>query len=198
VETLLEMGEQVAVVERDSQSRFVEDLRGRTAVVIGDARREHTLEAADIRRAKAVAVLTEDDLLNLEIGLQAQQMHPDIRLVLRTFDRELAEKFKKALGIPHILSGSAVAAPVFVQALRHPEAIAAFDWQGRRLVVSRCPADRVQPGEAVILRRPATGGPYTVPTGPPLPDDRVVTVRLADRMPRPATGLPPSPPGDCS
>jgi Trk K+ transport system NAD-binding subunit len=179
VEALLEMGEQVAVVERDPQSRFVEDLRGRTAVVIGDARREHTLEAADMGRAKAVAVLTEDDLLNLEVGLQAQQMHPDIRLVLRTFDKELAEKFKKALGIPHILSGSAVAAPVFVQTLRHPEAITAFDWQGRRLVVSRGRADRLQPGEVAVLRRPASGGAYTVSVGVPAPDDAVVTVRLA-------------------
>lgn len=181
-EALLEMGERVTVIERDAQGRFVEELRGRAAVVIGDARRERTLEVAEIRRAKAVAVLTEDDLLNLEIGLQAQEMHPDVRLVLRAFDRELAVKFQKALGIPHVLSGSAAAAPVFVQALHHPEAITAFDWEGRRLVASQGRADRMRPDEVAILRRPAAGGPYAVPTGPVAPDDQVVTVRMVGSL----------------
>src|SRR6185295_18862931 len=53
--------------------------------LVGDARDPEVLREAGVERAYAVAALTSDDLLNLQIGLAARHARHDIHVVLRVF-----------------------------------------------------------------------------------------------------------------
>jgi hypothetical protein len=51
-----------------------------------------------------------DDLVNLEVGLNARAIHPRIRVILRIFDRDTADELRQRINIHYALSTSAIAA----------------------------------------------------------------------------------------
>ncbi len=55
-------------------------------VVIGDAFREQTLRAASLDTCLALVSLTSQDIVNLEIALNARALRDDLRIVLRLTD----------------------------------------------------------------------------------------------------------------
>jgi Trk K+ transport system NAD-binding subunit len=84
--------------------------------VIGDARDPSVLREAGIDAAYAVAALTADDGLNLQIGLAARRYRPDIHLVLRVFSDALAHKLEDMFGIHTTYSTSGLASPTLAAA----------------------------------------------------------------------------------
>jgi Trk K+ transport system NAD-binding subunit len=88
--------------------------------VIGDTLFEDTLARAKIARARAFIAATSNDLVNIEAALNARALRPDIHVVLRVFDRDLAVQARRSLDIPASFSTSELSAPVFVStALGH-------------------------------------------------------------------------------
>ncbi len=65
--------------------------------------------ALGLDTAYAVAALTADDGLNLQVGLAARRARPDIHLVLRVFSDALAEKLEDLFGIHTAYSTSGLA-----------------------------------------------------------------------------------------
>lgn len=111
---LRKLGREVAVIERNADGRFLEKLRSMgIPLIIADARRSETLYKANIERAAAIIPCTEDELTNLDIALDARDIKPEIKVVLRMFDPDLARRVEKGFGIHTALSTSAIAAPVF-------------------------------------------------------------------------------------
>lgn len=111
---LRRLGEAVVIIERDSASQFLEEARrDGTPIFIGDARREAMLHDANLRSAQSIIIATDDDLANLEIALDARRIAPRIRVVLRMFDQNMAEKIRHGFGIPAVMSQSAISAPMF-------------------------------------------------------------------------------------
>ncbi|MDW8147990.1 MAG: NAD-binding protein [Roseiflexaceae bacterium] len=105
-------GYDTVVVERDWNSEFVPRvLNLGIPVVLGDAREAMTLQQAGVKQARAVVAAINDDLLNVEIALNARGVRPDIRVVLRVFNEELDRNLEKALGRNSAFSASAIAAP---------------------------------------------------------------------------------------
>ena len=86
-------------------------------LIAGDSRREETLRAANIYTAQALVSVTSSDSVNLETALYARALRDDIRIVLRLFDDDLAERVEKAIG--HTISRSVpyLAAPTFALAM---------------------------------------------------------------------------------
>jgi Trk K+ transport system NAD-binding subunit len=84
--------------------------------VIGDARDPEVLRAAGIERAYSVAALTSDDLLNLQIGLAARQIRPDVHVVERAFSDALASKMADMFGIRTAYSTSGLASATLAAA----------------------------------------------------------------------------------
>jgi Trk K+ transport system NAD-binding subunit len=112
---LLERGEQVVVIERNTNDRFNPEVRTLGVPVIqADSRLRESLLAANINKARCIAVMTSDDLANLETALVALNLRPTIRVVLRLFDRNLADKVERNFNIHMALSASALAAPAFI------------------------------------------------------------------------------------
>jgi len=111
---LRRLGEQVVVLESNPSTQFLEDVRrDGSPLLIGDARRESLLEQANVRRAKSIIVATDDDIANLEVALDARQINPQIHVILRLFDQNMADKIREGFGIQFAMSTSAISAPGF-------------------------------------------------------------------------------------
>jgi Trk K+ transport system NAD-binding subunit len=89
-------------------------------IVLGDATLTRTLDAVNLSEAAAVAILTSDDLTNIETGLAIRDhlgdRWVDVPVVLRVFDRQLGHRLESSFGFRHVWSTSAIAAPWFVGA----------------------------------------------------------------------------------
>jgi Trk K+ transport system NAD-binding subunit len=115
----------VAVIEQDDESPFLPVAAELDVpVIFGDATMEQTLESAGIDRARAVAVLTQDDMINIETGIVLGEMvgpsvlpaRPDVPLVLRIYDRELGFAVAQRFGFDNVRSTVELAAPWFIGA----------------------------------------------------------------------------------
>jgi Trk K+ transport system NAD-binding subunit len=126
VQNLLRNNIECVVIEA-KETLFVEEIRALgVPVIISDARRREVLEQANLSKAKAIIVATNDDLANLEIAIDARTERPDIRVVMRMFDENLARKISKSFNIQCVFSTSAIAAPVFAAAVTEHNVINSF------------------------------------------------------------------------
>ncbi len=121
LEGLRAQGADVVVIERDDDNVYINQARSLgTPVVIGDAKLGLTLEAANLTTASAVAIVTSNDLTNLETGLAVRdhlgQRWFDVPVILRVFDRALGHRLEESFEFRHVWSTSAIAAPWFVGA----------------------------------------------------------------------------------
>lgn len=74
------------------------------------------LRAANIESARAVAVVNQDDVGNIHVGMRARDLNRDVRLVLHFFNTRLGRQVSAMFGDCVALSDSGVAAPSFVAA----------------------------------------------------------------------------------
>jgi len=117
VKELLRLGEEVIGVEHNAEGPFLDDIRQMgVPVLLGDARKREMLESVQVQEASAIVVCTENDLTNLDIALDARELQPGIKVVLRMFDGQLAERVRRGFGIHTAFSTSALAAPIFAAA----------------------------------------------------------------------------------
>ncbi|HSR32606.1 MAG TPA: NAD-binding protein, partial [Anaerolineae bacterium] len=114
-------------IEIDSESEFVQRVMDwRVPVIFGDATRPDVLRQAGVERAGAIITCTEDDLTNLGIALAAQELCEKIRVVLRMFDHDMAQKVARGFKIRTAFSTSALAAPAFARAATRSDIMHAF------------------------------------------------------------------------
>jgi voltage-gated potassium channel len=124
---LLKGGRDVVGVEANADKNFIEKIKSMNVpVIVGDARQPETLTKAGVARAEAIIPCTDNDLANLDIALDARELNPAIRIVMRMFDPELARRIEKGFGIHTAFSTSALAAPIFAAAAMQIEVKYAF------------------------------------------------------------------------
>jgi len=134
---LVEFGREVVGIEKNSQSPFLERIRRLgVPIVLGEASNPEVLEQAGVRKAQAVVVATNNDLLNLDIVMHVREINPNARLVLRMFDADLAERVGHFLGIRAAFSTSAIAAPAFATAAIREGVLHSFFLEGELLHLS--------------------------------------------------------------
>lgn len=134
---LLDFGQEVVAVEKEPQAPFLERVRRMgVPVVLGQATDKEVLRQAGVQRAQAIVIATNNDLVNLEIVMMARELQPDIRIVLRMFDGDLAEKIGALFGIRTAFSASAIAAPAFATAAVRSGVTHSFVVEGELLNVS--------------------------------------------------------------
>jgi voltage-gated potassium channel len=116
VRELARSGEPVVGIDREADKYLVKELQDEgIPIIAGEARLRTTLVEANVAQAAAIICAINDDVANLDIGLTAREMNPNIRVVLRIFDDTLAQRFASTLKLPAI-STSQTAAHVFVAA----------------------------------------------------------------------------------
>jgi Trk K+ transport system NAD-binding subunit len=127
VSDLTTAGYDVAVIECNEENRFLSAVRDLDVpVIFGDATLRQTLQAARVDRARAIAVLTRDDIINIETGIVLTEMlgkktatrehWTDIPLVLRVHDRALGFAVAQRFGFENVRSTVELAAPWFIGA----------------------------------------------------------------------------------
>ncbi len=150
IKDLLALKEEVVAIERKMDSPLVTELLDLGVPIIeGEGRLRKTLEEANVARAKAVILATDDDLANLDAALTAREIKADVRVVLRLFDETLATKVATAFKMPAI-STSATSAPAFIAAATGRSVLAAFTLDGTHTlhVADVC----VEPGSPLAER----------------------------------------------
>jgi Trk K+ transport system NAD-binding subunit len=128
---LLARGREVVVVERDETNRYLNEVRQRgVPLVLGDSTLSRTLDSVNLSRAASVAILTYDDLTNIETGLAVRdrlgERWSQVPVVLRVFDRELGRRLEQSFAFRNVWSTVAIAAPWFVGAALGLEVIHSF------------------------------------------------------------------------
>ncbi len=86
-------------------------------VVIASGADAFTLKRLGIRRARAIAAVTSDDLVNVEIGLAARATAPDVAVVLRLGDGDVAAETESLLHLGTIFDAHRIAAEALADSL---------------------------------------------------------------------------------
>ena len=144
---LVAAGSEVVVVEKHDANRHLSQARALgVPVVIADATLPETLESVSLASASAVAVLTSDDLANLETGLAVRDQlgtrWEATPVVLRMFDPQLARSVRHNFGFRNVRSTAALAAPWFVGAALGLDVLSTFYVGDEPLLVARLTVSR--------------------------------------------------------
>lgn len=108
----------VLAVDRDPGAPCVRLARGAgVPVAIGTGEDRATLERLGIRRCAVVAVVTSSDLANVAIALTARDLSPDVPVVLRLGDGEVAAETDSLLHFGRICDAHAIVADELARAL---------------------------------------------------------------------------------
>lgn len=141
-------GRDVVIIERFGDNRFVAAARAlRIPIVIGDATLPETLIDARVDRADAIAILTSDDMVNIETGIAVKGQlgerwrdrpdGPGVPVVLRVFDRALGEAVSHRFGFRHVRSTAELAAPWFIGAALGLDVLGTFSVGSRSFMIGR-------------------------------------------------------------
>jgi Trk K+ transport system NAD-binding subunit len=148
---LHDLGFDVVLIDQNPEVRGVAFARNLgLPVVIGDAPDERVLRRAGVDSAMALVSATSSDIVNLETTLQARAMRgDDLRIVLRLFDDDLAQRVSRTLSNVVSRSVSYLAAPAFAVAMLEHKVLRTIA-VGRHVLVM---ADvRVEPGSDLAGR----------------------------------------------
>jgi Trk K+ transport system NAD-binding subunit len=124
-------GREVVVVEHDEANRYLNQVRQMgVPLVLGDSTLAQTLDSVNLSSASSVAILTSDDLTNIETGLAVRDRLGErwtaVPVVLRVFDRELGRRLEQTFSFRHVWSTVAIAAPWFVGAALGLDVLSSF------------------------------------------------------------------------
>lgn len=108
----------------------------RVPIVSGDALKKDVLRKAGIDRAATLVVATSDDMMNLQIAIQARSIKSDIRTIVRLFDDDFSREMCGAFGITAAFSASALAAPAFAAAAANVDVVQQVAVDGQVLTMS--------------------------------------------------------------
>ena len=142
IQRLVSAGQEVVGIDKDESNRHLGQLRAlEVPAIIADATLPETLEAVSLANAAAVAVVTSDDLANLETGLavrdQLGERWDSVPVVLRMFDSPFARSVRHNFGFTSVRSTAALAAPWFVGAALGLDVLSTFYAGDEPLLVAR-------------------------------------------------------------
>ena len=200
VELLHRLGEKVVVVTLSGHDDRIQAARAAgVEVEIADARDSNVLRRLGILEARALVVTTSKDVVNVEIALDAQRLRPDLAIVIRLFDQNLARQLEGAFRIRRALGMATVAAPRIAAAATGSEVLGRFQFDGEDLVVAMMEAaehpELVGKGSEVLAafdRRLLTRGTRQArrrDNGEPIREDEALLVLASQKSWDAAEGL---------
>ncbi|GAA1027323.1 NAD-binding protein [Virgisporangium ochraceum] len=140
IRQLTQRGVRVVAIDRTVEARgaaLAKELD--VPLVVGDASREETLRAASVQTCRALVVLSTDDVVNLEAALHGRALNPGLRVVLRLFDGDFADRVERAFRIDVSRSVSYLAAPAFAAAMLQRDVIGSIPVNRRVLLIADLP-----------------------------------------------------------
>lgn len=146
VRRLRDLGIDVVAIDKSPDARGAAII-GQLGVpfIVGDASREETLRQAWVDTARAVVIVSTDDVTNLQAALHARTVQPGVPVVLRLFEGDLADRIREKFDIGVSHSVSYLAAPAFAAALLDREVIATIPVERHVLLVAEVPVPEGSP-----------------------------------------------------
>jgi Trk K+ transport system NAD-binding subunit len=115
------------------------------------------LEQANCLTAKSVALVTTDEILNIEIALMIQQINPDCRLIVRTAGQQSIELLPQILPQAQILDIHRVAAEAFAGSAFGENIINLFRFNNQTILVTEYQIDPIDTLNGLLLADVAYG-----------------------------------------
>ncbi|GAA0710513.1 NAD-binding protein [Dactylosporangium roseum] len=141
---------------------------------------------ADLAGADALALVKQDDIGNLDAALQAQELVPGLRLVIRMFNLRLGGSVRRNFADVRVLSDAQMAAPTFVSEALGEVAPVHVRVARRTLFVARRGEVRTEDVVCGLARTAGDGEPELLPEEPDTAD-LVLAVATGERA---ATVIP--------
>jgi voltage-gated potassium channel Kch len=115
---LKERGIAVIAIERDIEAPSIRLAKAAgIPVAVGRGDDREVLQRVGIERCGAVAAVTSDDLVNVAVGLAAEDLRPDVPIVLRLGDGEVASETDSLLHLGRICDAHKLAAETLLRAI---------------------------------------------------------------------------------
>ena len=141
----------VVAIEKDGNGPFVASVKALgVPVIIADVKQDEALVQAGIARARAIIIATNDDLANIEVALDARRMNPDIQVILRMFDQDIAGKIGHAFGFERTFSASSMAAPAVAALALEGKVLGSCDVGDRTYITAEV---FVEPGSKLVGKK---------------------------------------------
>jgi Trk K+ transport system NAD-binding subunit len=201
IRQLHNLGVKVVAIDKSATARGAQLARQLgIPLIVDDASREETLRAAHVQDCRALVCLSTDDVTNLEAALYGRGLQRQLRVVLRLFDGDLADRLQTAFEIDISRSVSYLAAPAFTLALFERDVIGTIPVERHVLLVGEVPvgagsrldgapvAAVHDVGEVWVIA--VTGGRWPDATWSPslqrrlAPHDRLIVVATRDGLSR--------------
>lgn len=115
-----------AVTVLDLNAREGDPRLAGARVIRGDCRQPEMLEAAGVRTATGIVVVTSDDLVNVATAMAARKLNPAARIVVRMFNQSLVSRLGGVMRNTVALSVSALTAPLLALTAVTGDSLAAF------------------------------------------------------------------------
>lgn len=112
---------------------------------------------ANCTTAKSVAIISADEILNLEVALMIQSVNPDSRLVMRTAGQRLSKLLPQILPQAQILDVHTVAAEVFAGAAFGENIINLFRLNNQTILVTEYQIEAIDTLNGLLLADVAYG-----------------------------------------
>jgi Trk K+ transport system NAD-binding subunit len=125
-------------------SSFERETLMQIPIIVGNIK--EALAKANLSKAKSMAILTDDEIFNLEVALMARSLAPNLNLVIRTCQQHLNERFSSFLPNAQVLFPDATAAEVFVGAAFGEKIINLFHLNNQTILVTEY---RVESGDTL-------------------------------------------------
>jgi voltage-gated potassium channel Kch len=117
-QVLQQRGIAVIAIERDAEAPSIRLAKAAgIPVALGRGDDRETLQRVGIERCGAVAAVTSDDLVNVAVGLAAEDLRPDVPIVLRLGDGEVASETDSLLHLGRICDAHKLSAETLQRAI---------------------------------------------------------------------------------
>ncbi|HVX33612.1 MAG TPA: NAD(P)-binding protein [Solirubrobacterales bacterium] len=117
-QALKDRGAAVIAIERDVEAPSIRLAKAAgIPVAVGRGDDREVLQRVGIERCAAVAAVTSDDLVNVAVGLAAEDLRPDVPIVLRLGDGEVASETDSLLHLGRICDAHKLAAETLQRAI---------------------------------------------------------------------------------
>jgi len=117
-QALKQRGVAVVAIERDAEAPSIRLARAAgIPVAVGRGDDREMLQRVGIAHCAAVAAVTSDDLVNVAVGLAAEDLRPDVPIVLRLGDGDVASETDSLLHLGRICDAHKLAAETLQRAI---------------------------------------------------------------------------------
>ena len=157
------VGRQVVQILQDLKQSVVgitrqtldSDVLPQTPLLTGNI--NDTLASANLKTAKSIVAVSDDEVQNLELGLMAYRVNPDSHLIIRTYDQLFTDKVAQLFPYAQVLCSSALSAEAFAGAAFGENVIGLFRLYDQTVLVTQYDVDEADTLQGLLLADIAYG-----------------------------------------